>query len=146
MGDEQWTSLLAWHNKTVRPLLDTHGGEEVKQRGGGDGFFATFARPDSAVACAVAIQRAFASHRREFGFAPFVRIGMHKADATLADRDFSGRGVHEAARVAELAGADEIVASAATASSANWSASSNPEVVELRGLPDSIEILRVDWR
>jgi class 3 adenylate cyclase len=145
MGDEQWTGVLAWHNETVRDLLVTHGGEEVKQRGGGDGFFTTFSRPDSALARAVDIQRDFATHRQRNGFAPFIRIGVHEAKATLADRDYSGRGVHEAARVAGLAGAGEIVASTTTLASAGWRQTSIPEMADLRGLPDPIEVVRVVW-
>ena len=145
MGDEQWTSVLGWHDKTVRQLLEAHGGEEVKQRGGGDGFFATFPGADAAIACAVALQRAFADHRREYGFAPYVRVGVHEAEVTLVGRDYSGRGVHEAARVTDLAGAGEIVASAATATGAGWAVTSPPELVPLRGLPNPVEIVRVVW-
>jgi class 3 adenylate cyclase len=145
MGDEQWSAVLTWHNRSVRELLATHGGEEVKQRGGGDGFFTTFSEPSAAVACAVDIQRAFAIHRQQNGFAPSIRIGLHEADATLADRDYSGRGVHEAARVTELAGAGEIVASTATVVSAGWGQTSTPKMAELRGLPDPIEVVRVIW-
>ncbi|HEY1651869.1 MAG TPA: adenylate/guanylate cyclase domain-containing protein [Acidimicrobiales bacterium] len=145
MGDEQWSAVLAWHNKSVRELLAAHGGEEVKQRGGGDGFFTTFSQPAAAVACAVDIQRTFAIHRQQNGFAPSIRIGLHEADATLADRDYSGRGVHEAARVTELAGAGDIVASTATVISAGWSQTSTPNMAELRGLPDPIEVVHVIW-
>jgi class 3 adenylate cyclase len=145
MGDEHWTSVLGWHDKTVRQLLEAHGGEEVKQRGGGDGLFATFPSADAAIACAVALQRAFVNHRREYGFAPYVRVGVHEAEATLVGRDYSGRGVHEAARVTELAGAGEIVASADTATSAGWEVTSPPELVPLGGLPDPVEIVRVIW-
>jgi len=145
MGDDQWSAVLAWHNKAVRERLATHGGEEVRQRGGGDGFFTTFSQPDAAIACAVDIQRAFAIHRERNGFAPSIRIGIHEAEATLADRDYSGRGVHEAARVTELAGAGEIVASTATVVSGGWGQTSASEIAQLRGLPDPIEVVRVIW-
>jgi len=39
MGNEQWTAVLAWHNKAVCDLLEAHEGEEVKERGGDDGLF-----------------------------------------------------------------------------------------------------------
>jgi len=145
MGDEQWSAVLAWHNKTIRELLASHGGEEVKQRGGGDGFFTTFSQPADAVACVVDIQRAFAVHRQQHGFAPSIRIGLHEADATLAGSDYSGRGVHEAARVTELAGAGEIVASAMTVVSAGWAHTSTPQMAELRGLLEPLEVVRVRW-
>jgi class 3 adenylate cyclase len=50
-------------------------------------------------------------HRRDHGFAPAIRIGLHAAEATKSGSSYSGRGVHVAARIAALAGADEILAS-----------------------------------
>lgn len=70
---------------------------------------------------------------------------MHETEATLVDHDYSGRGVHEAARVAELAGADEIVASASTVVSAGWDQISPSEIIHLRGLPDPMEIVHIVW-
>ena len=69
----------------------------------GDGFFVTFDDPASAIACAVAIQQALAEHRREQGFSPTVRIGLHRAEATKEGTDWSGKGVHAAARIGALA-------------------------------------------
>ena len=48
----------------------------------------------------------------DHGFAPGVRIGLHEAEATREGSDYQGRGVHEAARIAGAAGADEILVSA----------------------------------
>ena len=55
LGDEQWESLLAWHDRTLRQCFEAHAGEEVKHEG--DGFFVAFAEPDSALDCACSIQR-----------------------------------------------------------------------------------------
>ncbi len=86
----------------------------------GDGFFVGFDSPDDALACAVAIQRRLAEHRRSAGFAPKVRIGVHASGATQVGRNFSGKGVHEAARIAALADGDQIVASRATAADGRY--------------------------
>src|SRR6185437_13197773 len=80
----------------------------------GDGFFVVFKEPDSAIACAVSIQRTLAEHRRGHGFAPTVRIGVHAAAATKSGKAFRGKAVHEAARIASLAESGEILASADT--------------------------------
>ena len=72
----------------------------MKQRGGGDGFFAVFESPADAIDCAVAIQRALRRPARRDGFAPEIRIGVHEADALLSGNDYAGLGVHEAARIA----------------------------------------------
>ena len=53
-------------------------------------------------------------HRSTQGFAPQLRIGLHASDATQVGGDFHGKGVHEAARIAALGGAGDIVASVAT--------------------------------
>jgi adenylate cyclase len=106
------------HDRTIRELLAHHGGSEVKQRGGGDGFFAVFTNPSNAIDCAVAIQRCFAEHRDAHGFAPELRIGVHETDALLSGNDFAGVGVHEAARIAAYADGGSILASQATAAAA----------------------------
>lgn len=143
MGDDSWASVLGWHNRLIRTQLDRFGGQEVKQRGGGDGFFAVFSKADAAISCAVAIQVEFARHRDENGFAPEVRIGVHEAEALEHSGDYAGLGVHEAARIAELAGAGQILASAPTA--AGSAARGSSRHVELRGLSGTTEIVDIDW-
>ncbi len=79
--------LLRWHDETLRSLFAAHKGEEVVATG--DGFFVGFDSPEAALACAVAIQRGLAEHRRAHGFAPKVRIGVHASDATQVGGNFS---------------------------------------------------------
>ena len=142
LGDEVWQGVLRWHNEALRSLFAEHKGEEVVSTG--DGFFVGFDSPDEALACAVAIQRRLAEHRRSAGFAPKVRIGLHASGATQVGRDFSGKGVHEAARIAALADGDQIVASRATAADGRYPIS-EPRTVTLRGTSEPIEIVTVDW-
>src|SRR5437773_637481 len=112
LGDEAWETMLRWHNAALREVFAAHGGEEISTTG--DGFFVSFDSPDLAVAAAIAIQRRLAEHRSTQGFAPQIRIGLHASDATRVGGDFHGKGVHEAARIAALGGAGDIVASVAT--------------------------------
>ena len=42
IGDAQWSDILRWHDKTLRGLFERFDGQEIKQRGGGDGFFVAF--------------------------------------------------------------------------------------------------------
>jgi class 3 adenylate cyclase len=142
LGDEAWQNVLRWHDETLRSLFVDHRGEEVV--GTGDGFFVGFDSPDEALACAVAIQRRLAEHRRSAGFAPAVRIGVHAAGATQVGKNFTGRGVHEAARIAALASGGEIVASRATASDSRYP-TTEPREVEIRGFSDPVEVVTVDW-
>jgi class 3 adenylate cyclase len=142
LGDEAWEQLLRWHDQTLRSLFVAHHGEEVVTTG--DGFFVGFDGPDAALACAVAIQRTLAEHRREHGFAPQVRIGVHVSDATQVGRNFTGKGVHEAARIAALAGGGEILASKQTATPAFKV--SEPRSVSLKGISEPVEVVSIDWR
>lgn len=145
MGDEGWSTVLHGHDRTVRDLLASHGGSEVKQRGGGDGFFAVFASPADAIDCAVAIQRRFAEHRDTHGFAPDIRIGVHEADALLSGNDYAGLGVHEAARIAGHANGGTILTSQATATAAAVTAASPPRDVALKGLSDRLSVQDILW-
>ncbi len=142
LGDEAWQGVLRWHDETIRSLFAEHKGVEVV--GTGDGFFVGFDSPDDALACAVAIQRRLEEQRRTQGFAPKVRIGVHASGATQVGRNFSGKGVHEAARIAALANGGEILSSRATAVDGRFPIS-EPRTVTLRGTSGPIEIVSVDW-
>jgi class 3 adenylate cyclase len=144
LGDEAWENLLAWHDRTLRTCFDEHHGDEVKHEG--DGFFVAF--PDGRVAleCAIATQRTLDQHRREHGFAPRVRIGVHAAEVTEREGDYGGKGVHVAARIAAAAEAAEILASAETAATAGDAVTSSaPRTLELKGLGTPVDVVSVDW-
>jgi class 3 adenylate cyclase len=142
IGDEAWGALLHWHDEALREVFVSYRGEEVATTG--DGFFVGFDSPDAAIECAMAIQRRLGEHRREHGFAPQVRIGVHASPATQVEHNFRGRGVHEAARIAALADAGEILASKATAEGRqNISA---PRAVSLKGIAEPVEVVSIDWR
>jgi class 3 adenylate cyclase len=146
IGDEAWGELLHWHDRSLRADVAASQGVEVRHTG--DGFFFAFERASDAAHAAVAIQRRLARHRLEHGFSPQVRIGFHTAEATREGLDFSGGGVHVAARVAALAGADEIVMSAAAQQAAGPLPYplSEPRQVELKGVTKPIEVVTTDWR
>jgi len=145
MGDEAWENLLRWHDQTLRGLIVSHAGEEVKHEG--DGFFIAFADAGSAAGCAVAIQRALAEHRRAHGFAPQVRIGLHCAEATQRGTDYSGKGIHETARIASLGGGGEILASAETVAALDSGITvSTPREVSLKGISRPVQVVAVEWR
>jgi class 3 adenylate cyclase len=143
LGDEAWSTLLRWHDETLRGLFTGHGGEEVTATG--DGFFVGFDSPEAALACAVAIQRRLAEHRQTAGFAPQVRIGVHASQATQVAQNFQGKGVHEAARISALAEGGEVLASRDTAVGSRYQLS-EPRTVTLKGIAEPVEIVSVGWR
>jgi class 3 adenylate cyclase len=144
IGDEAWNDLRRWHDETLRKCIASHGGEEVDHTG--DGFFMAFPDVRAAVACALEIQRRLAGHRREHGFAPQVRIGLHSAEATIAGSNYIGKGVHAAARIGAIAGAGEIAAIASTVDRLSDVAASERRVVSLKGITEPVEIVTLDWR
>ena len=144
MGDEAWEHLLRWHDDTVRSLVARHGGEVVNSTG--DGFFVAFDVPARAVDCAAGIQRELAEHRRSHGFAPAVRIGVHEAEANRRGTDYSGKGVHVAARIAAAASGGEVLASAATvAEGAVRYPTSEPRRVALKGVSEPVDVVALSW-
>ena len=112
LGDAKARELLKEHERIVRQALKDHGGSEVKTMG--DGFMASFSSATKALACAIAIQSAFAE-RNESAEEPIrVRIGLN-AGEPIAEDDPDGRGdlfgtaVNLAARIAAKADAGEIL-------------------------------------
>jgi class 3 adenylate cyclase len=146
IGDQAWEELLHWHDRALRAEVAAHQGMEVRHTG--DGFFFSFEKASDAVHAAVAIQRRLAQHRQEQGFSPFVRIGFHTAEATAQGVDYSGGGVHVAARVGALAGGDEILMSAAArdAAGAIPYPLSEPRLAALKGVTDPVEVVEVRWK
>jgi class 3 adenylate cyclase len=128
----------------LRSVFEANNGEEIDHAG--DGFFVAFDDPASAIECAVAIQRALAEHRRNSGFAPEVRIGIHAADATQHAAGYRGRGVHAAARIAGAAGAGDILATRETVESiglqVRWVRRGE---LRPKGLAQPVEIVAINW-
>ena len=142
MGDEAWARLLAWHDRALRGLFSEHRGSEIDHAG--DGFAVTFGGAGDAVRCAVAIQRALASQRRAHGFAPAVRIGVHRSEAVVLDGAYRGVGMHVAARIGARAGGGEIVASATTVTGLPVEVVSR-SAVELKGVDTPVELVTLAW-
>jgi class 3 adenylate cyclase len=143
IGDDAWIDLRRWHDTALRTCFGGNGGEEISHAG--DGFFVAFPDAAKAVECARDIQRRLAEHRRQHGFAPQVRIGVHAAEATASAGDYSGKGVHAAARIGALAEGGEIVASVPTVEGLPLPVS-DPRTVTLKGISDPIRVVSIDWR
>ena len=146
MGDEMWEGVLRWHDETLGILIGKHRGQVVHPTG--DGFFASFADPEEAIACGIAIQQRLLDHRRDHGFAPPVRIGLHAAEATEIAGDFAGLGVHEAARVGAAAEGGEILVTAETLVAIpvrEFQVGIDRELT-LKGLPEPVHVMPIEWR
>ena len=88
-----------------------------------------------------------AEHRRQHGFAPQVRIGLHAAEATAVGDDYAGIGVHEAARVGGLAEGGEILITVTSIERDGFPFEIGDErEVALKGIAQPVRVAPVDWR
>jgi class 3 adenylate cyclase len=141
IGEEKWRKLLAWHDRTLRELIEEAGGEVIKQTG--DGYFAAFQTPATAVEAAARIQRALDEHEP---LAPDVRIGLHTGGAFHKDDDdYAGQGVHMAARIGALARGGEILVSRDSLDGGSRFRLSEPRSETLKGFEEPVELVAVDW-
>lgn len=142
IGDEAWQQLVSWHDATLRSEFVAQRGQEVDHAG--DGFFVAFPDTDSALAAAIAIQRRLSGHRRDAGFAPSVRIGIHTCAAVASGREYRGQGVHTAARIAAAASGDEILISATSLNRDD--VPGQQRELELKGLTQPVRVVAISWR
>jgi class 3 adenylate cyclase len=140
LGEEKWQKLLKWHDRLLRERIEEAGGEVIKQTG--DGYFAAFAGPASAIDAAIAIQRAL----DEEPIAPDVRIGVHSGKAFHREDDYAGQGVHLAARIGALASGGEILVSTESLDGATRFRLSEPRSETLKGFSEPVELAAVEWR
>jgi pimeloyl-ACP methyl ester carboxylesterase len=138
LGDRRWRDVLERHNNLVRRELLRFRGREVDTTG--DGFLATFDGPARAIRCACAIVDGV----HDLGLS--VRAGLHTGECELADGKVAGIAVHTGARVAALAGSDEVLVSSTVKDLVAGSAIAFNErgVHELKGIPGEWRLFAVD--
>ena len=114
LGDEASRGILREHHRIVREAVVRHGGREVNVQG--DGFMVAFGGVARALRCAVDIQRGVSGHEPPRGTEPIaVHIGVHTGDALEEGDDYLGHTVIVASRLADAAGAGEILVSSLSA-------------------------------
>jgi class 3 adenylate cyclase len=147
LGDRDAYRVVQEHHAIVRDLAARHRGPELELRG--DGFLLAFSTPCAAVACAIALQRAFERrNRRLCGERLEIRIGVHTGCVIRdADRVFGG-DVIKAFRIADLAKPGEILVSGALAESVCSARSTHLQQVgdtALKGFSGRHRLFRVCW-
>ena len=103
MGDTNWRNLLDTHRMLVRNQLQRFRGREIETTG--DGFLVTFDGPARAIRCAHEIVR------EGMALGISVRAGLHTGEVELSLREVRGIAVHMAARVSQMADADQVLVS-----------------------------------
>jgi class 3 adenylate cyclase len=119
-GDVDWESTLARHDRSVGRLVERFRGRLVNTTG--DGMLALFDSPSAAVACTCGIRRTVA----ELGLQ--LRAGIHTGEVQRHGDDVTGIAVVIAARVAALAGAEQILATSTVRELAEGSAYSFEDI------------------
>lgn len=117
------SSVMSRHDDLSRRAVDGAGGRVFKEVG--DGICASFSSVASAIAAAVALQRAMA------GQPLTVRAGVHVGEAERRDGDWFGPALNRCARIMGLAHGGQILVSGAAARLASGR------------LPDGVELLEV---
>jgi class 3 adenylate cyclase len=103
VGDRAWREILEQHDRRAAAAVEAAGGRLVKSTG--DGILALFDGPSDAIACG----RRLAVLMQPLNLK--TRAGVHTGEVELRGADVGGIGVNLAARVAALAGPDEILVS-----------------------------------
>ena len=101
LGDARWSALVASLYALAERELANYRGIEVDRAG--DGLLATFDGPTRAIRCARALQAGV----EELGLE--LRAGIHTGEVERAGTGVRGIAVHTAARVAALAGPNEVL-------------------------------------
>jgi class 3 adenylate cyclase len=103
LGDRQWRELLEAHHAAVRAQLARYSGKEIRSTG--DGFFATFAGPARAIACAHKTVAAVGELDLD------IRVGIHTGEVEVIGGRVEGIAVHIGARIADEARPGEVLVS-----------------------------------
>jgi adenylate cyclase len=108
VGDDAALKLLRDVSEAIEPPVEQRGGEVVKRLG--DGMMAVFEEPQSALDAVLDARRRL----EQVGagdYRPQLRAGIHVGKPRCIGGDYLGVDVNVAARLAEEAGAGEILAS-----------------------------------
>ena len=134
------------HFTVLRQAIAEAGGREVKNLG--DGLMAVFGSASAAIACAVAMQQGVELDGRGRDRAVGLRVGLSGGEVTREEDDYFGDPVIEASRLCGICEGGQILAAELVRLMAGRR---NPHVsrplgpLELKGLPDPVDVVEVQW-
>jgi predicted ATPase/class 3 adenylate cyclase len=112
IGTARYAELRERHRQLLRSAFAANEGDE--QGTEGDSFFVVFLSARSAVAAAVAAQRALADEPWPDDSPVRVRMGLHSGEAAMAGGSLVGIDVNRAARIASVAHGGQVLLSDTT--------------------------------
>ena len=138
-GDRATLLLLRETAGVLEPAVARHRGTVVKWLG--DGMMAVFRSPMDAL-LAVERGRAALDGIEVAGYQPHIRSGMHLGRPRKVGGDYLGVDVNIAARVAQAAGTDELLASGATVGALDPDAvvAKRRKRLRAKGVPPELEV------
>lgn len=146
VGESSAEVLRREHFSITRDAISHHGGTEVKNLG--DGIMAVFDSAVDGIRSAVELQRALERRNRGAEEPLRVRVGLAMGDVDIADDDYFGVAVVQAARLCAHADGDEILLTDVVKAVSG----SRSEVVlepvgeiQLKGLPAAVPVSRACW-
>jgi class 3 adenylate cyclase len=136
-GDDAALDFLRDVGQAIEPPVKDHGGEMVKRLG--DGMMAVFEDPQGALDALFEARSRLDGVDVE-GYDPRIRAGMHVGRPRRLGGDYLGVDVNVAARVADEAGADEILLSGQALEHLETSALEVEEkgLVRIKGVPEDV--------
>ena len=148
LGDDAAEEVRRAHFSLLRQAIAETGGEEVKSLG--DGLMVVFDSAVEALRCAVAIQRGVERYNAA-GAGPelALRVGVHAGEPLRDGADFHGESVVTASRLCNEAEGGQILASelvAGLVGSRGGFRFCPAGRVPLKGLPEPVAAVTVDWR
>lgn len=147
LGDSDAMHLLRIHNALARNAIRDNDGREIKHTG--DGFMISFTSSDAALACAVAMQEAFAEHRQAHpGDTLHLRIGISSGEPVEEGNDLFGLAVQIAARLCNAASPDSVLVAETVLESCNCAGNFDVEPIrehKLKGIEQSVAAAELHW-
>lgn len=141
VGDTEAYAQIAQSLDHMKEAVVANGGQVLRTVG--DSVLASFESADQAFLSARAIQNA----HTELPLS--VRVGFHTGSVIPDGGDVYGHAVNIAARVAAFARVDEIMATQEAVrqlSSEHQSYASSGNAIEVRGVPDPVQVHRLLWQ
>ena len=147
LGD---TAADAWFEHLLRSIADAVAvADGIVVKSLGDGVMAVFTSASSALNGAVGMQHAALAHGELFRDEPArLRVGVSIGDVAQLDDDWNGMPVVESARLCAVADNGGILAAEVVrmlAGSRSEHSFSAAATYELKGLPDPVSAVRVEW-